>query len=347
MALPRCPRCYTPIQEDWDHCHTCGLTEAEIEEAIAGADADASAAPPALPPSTTSSAPSEPLGGDGPPPSPDDDAPGPPPPGPGGFGAGAGGGFPGGPGAPGPGAPGGPGGPGGPGAPGRLGGGRPAPVAPLAEKTPPWVVAAAIGGAVVVILLVVVLFRPKSEPVATGAGDGTTVPPLGQVQLADPKATSSTTSTTTANQFPPGRAGWIIYTAPEGTFRAEYPKAPIVMKDSLTIGGSEVATSSYLDIDGNGGYAIVVVDVPAADNPQQVMQQTISAWAAKRGDKVSKSSPGEGRTQPTRDAVVTGPDGTFYVTAFATDNRVFLVTVGGSDPSVYSLDHLKDTFTPL
>ena len=169
----------------------------------------------------------------------------------------------------------------------------------------------------------------------------------GQVQLADPKATSSTSSTLAPNQFPPGKAGWIIYTSPEGTFRAEYPKAPIVMKDSLTIDGNNVGTASYLDVDGNGGYAIVVVDQPAADNPQQVLQKTIAAWAAKRGDKVAKSSPGEGRTQPTRDAVVAGPDGTFYVTAFATDNRVYLVTVGGSDPSVYSLDHLKDTFTPL
>ncbi len=34
MSLPRCPRCMTPIQFDWDYCHTCGLSAEEITQGL-------------------------------------------------------------------------------------------------------------------------------------------------------------------------------------------------------------------------------------------------------------------------------------------------------------------------
>ncbi|MEZ5142362.1 MAG: hypothetical protein R2726_07560 [Acidimicrobiales bacterium] len=355
MALPRCPRCYTPIQEDWDHCHTCGLTEAEIEEALAAAEAGASSAPsapPALPPSAP---PTVPAGSDAPPPA--------------------------GPGAPGPPGPSGPSGPTGPtppssssspvgdavpsgsgldagpagrGSAGATSGGftddapprparqGPAPLAPGGIS--PWVVAGAIGAGVVVILLVVVLFRPKSADDGNLASTGTTAPPLGQLGIERRSTTTATTEP--PSPYPPGRAGWIVYTAPDGRFKAEYPKAPALFTDKLSVGGGDVETQSFLDVDGNGGYLVVSVDLPEGANPQQTMQQVLNAWAAKKDGRVTKSAPGEGRLEPTRTAVVSGPDGVFNVTAFATPNRIFLVGSGGGDPTVYSYDHIVESFSP-
>lgn len=351
MALPRCPRCYTPIQPDWDHCHSCGLTEAEIEEALtAGGDAEAAAAPPALPPPTPHADPVPPPLST---PPPDDDVvwqsafgeatdggtEGPvaagatagdpmraPSPGPAGKGTGATG-F------------------GDDSRPRPAGGAKAAPLA--SGGTPTWVVVAAIGAAVVVILGVILLFRPKPVDQSTGASSGSTVPPLGQVGLIDPKSTSTTSSTLAPTQLPPGRAGWVIFTAPDGSFRAEFPKAPIVQTDMLQVGGNEVPMTSYLDIDGNGGYVVVSVDTPAGENSQQIMQQVLGAWAARRDLQVAESAPGEGRLEPTRDARISGPDGRFFAKAFATPNRVYIVAVGGVDPTAYSFDHLTADFAPL
>lgn len=104
MSLPRCPRCMTPIEYDWDYCHTCGLSSEEIVAGLEAGDsvgvvdgpqAEASAPgappPPPPPPSEPSSpfGPGGPAAGgafgmpgvdDGPPPPPM--PPGPPPPGP-------------------------------------------------------------------------------------------------------------------------------------------------------------------------------------------------------------------------------------------------------------------------
>jgi hypothetical protein len=76
------------------------------------------------------------------------------------------------------------------------------------------------------------------------------------------------------------------------------------------------------------------------------MQQVIGAWAAKRDLRVVESAPGEGRLEPTRDARISGADGRFFVKAFATSSRVYIVAVGGVDPTAYSFDHITEGFTP-
>lgn len=389
MSLPRCPRCMTPIEEDWDYCHTCGLSAEEIVAAMdAGPVAAAApqdptgAAPPGAPYAPTADLPQmgAPEGFTPPPAPPGDMAPpsggfappvgpapamplssmappgasgappmAPPPSGPPPYGGDAGPPPDGEPQGPPPGnrgvdpmaAP--------PGASLMSG---PPPVSASPDAQPPLLGGAipkpAIIGAVVLVLALIGVLAVFGSRGREGTQDTSSGAPAGGLSLkvGEEDAVYAPPAT---GQFPLGQGGWIIFQPDDKTFSIEMPKPPTNLQ-LYTFPVKDVDTQTLLfnALGASGGYTIAVAEVGPPDEPD--VQEFLRKYAIDYGTAIkAKAEAGKEADHygnPARDFVLTAANFQLKARVVRSGTRVYVLAAGGTDPSVYSWEHFRNSFNP-
>ena len=314
----------TSIEYDWDYCHTCGLSAEEIQAGIAEAAASASE-PPVPPPAAASS---EPGSGPPPPTTPPATPPTAPPtasPTPSRSGTS---GLP-------------------PGTPGMGLMDEPArtevPAVMLGGSVPKGAIAA--GAMMVVVLIAVLLIFGGSDREPADVATDVTAPPLGGMTFR-PSEDDKPYVVPSDQPFPTAAAGWIVFSPDDKSFSVEMPKPPTNTKlYSFPVQGTETQTLLFNAQDANGGYSIGVAEVGEAADPEAMLEQFTVDYGEQIGARTKSARVAEHDGHAARDFVLDSARFQLNARAVSIGTRVYVLTAGGTDPTVYNWPRFRDSLT--